>query len=938
MHENDKRYLKLLKQFRDGTLPANSTLGKVIVCDAMLFQEAEDGGPGSGNFGHAGRPNQVGGSSPSGSSGGSGESSGEKTRTKNVFETISVVAGKGNYMSRPEFVSASRDLKSLIDSDETLKRERLELSRQLDDEILSDDPVVKELGRAYAGLFGLYTDKGKQIQKRIDSIDKDRESIQSDIKKISRSIEREHRLNRAREMSEASLEPLTPAKQKDYKGFTVETDVPYVQEKLDSGQAWIAEMSPKEYLERCAFHIFDESTLERTVAAVDTENVNKYADKMAAGEKFAVPYLNYTSRKQEGRHRAVAAMMNGYSKIPVVIIGKPPERSSNDAMPSDIDDGGPGSGNWGHRGRPGKVGGSGKGGGAQYRGGRSDIKYHSSKHDWLNGLKGEEQQKVTSWLKGKQHEYPNDTEEKKPIEQRIMEQGSDTDKQNLLHFMSQARSWEQYHGRMTGENLDDNERKLVETLSNKYGLDPKTGLPDDFDTSGWSKEDRDCWYDLKSKAMGGPTSGKEPPDELMYEAGLKERPKPAGPDTGWFKGTSVEQQTNAIWALQRASGLPVDNEMMTSGNGLKEAEEKAFERGFGSYMPQRGLKMYLDSKWVASGGDLSDPRIESRLTPEEYGKLRNLVLRSNMRHDQTPLDTLDYASIEERMEGYALINKALGGADVTAFVAEKNAELRKQKEEEQKRLEEERKRLEEQRRRNEEERERVKREQEQARQQELKDGISFITRNCENDKVERREVKKHDAELTSDAIITRLAGGDKTKGSCVSLSYAYAANRLGFDVLDFRGGSSQSIMSRNAGIKDVAESPGVKSTIIRSTNDITAAKQLIKTMEPGKEYLLSTGRHMAVVRMDSTGKGYEFLEMQSSHQNGWKPFSPKLEETLRARFDCKRSHTFYGQRVEHDSLLIQLDSLRGCKTFENALPYINTSPEKQMKGAGGYEK
>ena len=51
-------------------------------------------------------------------------------------------------------------------------------------------------------------------------------------------------------------------------------------------------------------------------------------------------------------------------------------------------DGGPGSGNFGHKGRPGKVGGSGPGGGKQYRGGRADIGYYGSRRDWLNGLHG----------------------------------------------------------------------------------------------------------------------------------------------------------------------------------------------------------------------------------------------------------------------------------------------------------------------------------------------------------------------------------------------------------------------------------------------------------------------------------------------------------------------------------------------------------------------
>ena len=40
------------------------------------------------------------------------------------------------------------------------------------------------------------------------------------------------------------------------------------------------------------------------------------------------------------------------------------------------------------------------------------------------------------------------------------------------------------------------------------------------------------------------------------------------------------------------------------------------------------------------------------------------------------------------------------------------------------------------------------------------------------------------------AIISRIGGGDETKGSCASLSFAYAGQKGSIDVLDFRGGRS----------------------------------------------------------------------------------------------------------------------------------------------------
>ncbi len=69
------------------------------------------------------------------------------------------------------------------------------------------------------------------------------------------------------------------------------------------------------------------------------------------------------------------------------------------------EDGGPGSGNWGHKGRPGKRGGSGPGGGNQYRGGKADIGYFNSRKDWMNGLSGESQHKAARFIAGAKKDY-----------------------------------------------------------------------------------------------------------------------------------------------------------------------------------------------------------------------------------------------------------------------------------------------------------------------------------------------------------------------------------------------------------------------------------------------------------------------------------------------------------------------------------------------------
>jgi len=107
---------------------------------------------------------------------------------------------------------------------------------------------------------------------------------------------------------------------KDFKGFKTETGIPYYDDRYKSGKAYIAEMPPKEYLLRCAFQIFPEGTIESTILSCNDKKVKKFANKMKSGEKFNMPYLDLSRREQEGRHRAVAALIAGIPTIPVLIM------------------------------------------------------------------------------------------------------------------------------------------------------------------------------------------------------------------------------------------------------------------------------------------------------------------------------------------------------------------------------------------------------------------------------------------------------------------------------------------------------------------------------------------------------------------------------------------------------------------------------------------
>jgi len=237
-----------------------------------------------------------------------------------------------------------------------------------------------------------------------------------------------------------------------------------------------------------------------------------------------------------------------YTDIGQYIGVLPPEFASEFAT-----DGGPGSGNFGHKGRPGKVGGSGPGGGKQYRGGRADIGYFGSRKDWLNGLNGEKQAGATRVLKSHGERLKHQLRAKELIEKRwkqglitesekeealkngnldkiregmsaeeyVMKTGSNEDKNQLLGYVSEARKWDDNKDRLMKENLSEDERKVFDYLWNNY---------EDLEGT-----ETDVFFDLYAKAMDVPTSGEEIPDEVLYAAGVKERPvtKPQGPDYSW---------------------------------------------------------------------------------------------------------------------------------------------------------------------------------------------------------------------------------------------------------------------------------------------------------------------------------------------------------------------------------------------------------------------
>lgn len=221
---------------------------------------------------------------------------------------------------------------------------------------------------------------------------------------------------------------------------------------------------------------------------------------------------------------------------------------------------------------------------------------------------------------------------------------------------------------------------------------------------------------------------------------------------------------------------------------------------------------------------------------------------------------------------------------------------------------------------------------------ELSKAAKEIADDCDANSVEYKQVERLDGELMPDEIILKLAGGDTTKGSCSSLAFAYAGNKSGIDVVDFRGGSSRDAFAKMKNIKKMLEIPGIKGSITKAKREIKETAALLKTLELNKEYYLAVGKHAAIVRRLESG--VEYLELQSKNQNGWIPFKNKrygtVENTLGKRFGCRKTvDKSYGLVWEKDIVLMDVDSFSGNSDVEYLLGYINTAIDSQKKGVGG---
>lgn len=194
-------------------------------------------------------------------------------------------------------------------------------------------------------------------------------------------------------------------------------------------------------------------------------------------------------------------------------------------------------------------------------------------------------------------------------------------------------------------------------------------------------------------------------------------------------------------------------------------------------------------------------------------------------------------------------------------------------------------------------------------------------------------VEKQNSTRTRNEMIKSLAGGDNTSGSCASVGLAYIGQRQGLDVLDFRGGSSQSYFSSSGTLLNISKMDGIKALHASGASSLTVGNRLLKQCEVGKEYYLAVGRHASIVRKTEDGK-LQYLEMQSARNSGWIDFDGNPKFTLSNRFGCT-SRSNYGYSETYDFMIDIDESDFDTDDFKSILGYINTEESEQKKGVHG---
>lgn len=214
-------------------------------------------------------------------------------------------SGSDAYLFDVEYEKLKKEEERLQAEYEREREKYLKITEQLRQEMLNGTASDADMARYMSAL----TDKGVQLQQQ-------QQKMQDSINQLAdQRADVENQMNELRKKAFSGSTNAYQSADKNtaYNGFKIDSN------KSSYANAKIVEMTPQEYLRRVAFG-FKNNSLESLVNSASPATVEKYMRQMLRGTKFNSPSLNYSRGSSVGMERVMAAMMNGYQRIPVMVI------------------------------------------------------------------------------------------------------------------------------------------------------------------------------------------------------------------------------------------------------------------------------------------------------------------------------------------------------------------------------------------------------------------------------------------------------------------------------------------------------------------------------------------------------------------------------------------------------------------------------------------
>lgn len=211
------------------------------------------------------------------------------------------------------------------------------------DELVENHTYIIESFRSYDKELSDIEDKLYDLKDELEMLDPelDKEWYNETKSEIDLLQSKYNEVKSRQDKEYQELLPTLPKEttKTNFPGFDItETDPPYWSQFIPGNKdrdymmnkdgyslAYIAELTPEEYLELCSLYGWGEEreysldSIRRGLVR-DGDYISNMADSMKSGTRFKLPFIDIKKHGQEGRHRALAAIEAGIETIPCLIL------------------------------------------------------------------------------------------------------------------------------------------------------------------------------------------------------------------------------------------------------------------------------------------------------------------------------------------------------------------------------------------------------------------------------------------------------------------------------------------------------------------------------------------------------------------------------------------------------------------------------------------